>query len=471
MTAPFEATYLPEALPPVEGAWREEARGGVTVRAFYPTPGGIEALAAALRIRREEAQSIPVARRIEVFDRLAGQWLDPSNPERRALIPAIAAWTGFSEAMVAHALDLEQRSSRAHHLHRALRQELGAPEALDGFVRNPTLGGSSRAVGPGLVGAVCSANIPGLPHLEVMRALLVKAACLSKTPGGEPLFLAAYARSLRAAHPDLGRAVAVVALDRDDAAARQAFAGAVDHLTVYGGLDAVDAWRVAAARGPLPRGCTWHGHKLGASLILREALGGALAGTAEAVAYDFSLYDREACLSPAAVYVEGGPDEGRTLARAVASAMEAWAQRLPPGEGSLTTRAARRRWLDAQLISGAEIVAAPPGLPWVVTVDADPTFGPSAPGRVVRVVPVASPDAAVAAVAALSPWLQCVALAGPDARTLPLAARLSEAGASRITRPGLMGLPSMMWRHDGRPCLGDLVRFCDLEALAPEDNR
>ena len=36
--------------------------------------------------------------------------------------------------------------------------------------------------------------------------------------------------------------------------------------------------------------------------------------------------------------------------------------------------------------------------------------------------------------------------------------------------PGLMGLPSMMWRHDGKPCLGAMVRFCDEETEAPEVN-
>lgn len=480
MSAPLEASFLPPGLGDIDGAWKIHQAGPpgaeVQARVFHPSPKGMEALAEALRERRRDARWITVEERISAFDALAARWLDPTYKVRQALLAPIAAWTGFSRPMVAHALDLEQRSSRAPHLSRALRQELGDPGRLDALGSNPYLGGRSRAVGPGLVGAVTSANIPGLPHLEVLRALLVKGACLAKVPGGEPLFLAAYARSLAVAHPLLGSTVAVVGVNRGDEDARRAFAGAVDHLVVYGGPAAVDAWEAAASTSRAttrrPHGSSWHGHKLGVSVVLREALvEDDLLELTSRLAYDFTLYDREACLAPAAIYVErGGPTPVEGVADAIAAAMARWAEALPPGRPTVARATAQRAFIDAQVIRGGQIVAAPDGLPWLVTLDPVPEFGPSAPGRVVRVVGVDHAEEVPGLLAPLGAYLQCAALAGPAHRADPIAEALAEVGVSRLTRPGLMGLPSMMWRHDGKPCLGAMVRFCDEETEAPEVN-
>jgi hypothetical protein len=50
-----------------------------------------------------------------------------------------------------------------------------------------------------------------------------------------------------------------------------------------------------------------------------------------------------------------------------------------------------------------------------------------------------------------------------EAELSAAAASLAKLGASRVCEPGRMAEPSMMWRHDGRTCVAELVRWCDVE--------
>ena len=39
----------------------------------------------------------------------------------------------------------------------------------------------------------------------------------------------------------------------------------------------------------------------------------------------------------------------------------------------------------------------------------------------------------------------------------------ARAGVARVCPPGNMGTPTMMWHHDGFPCIAKMLRFCDWE--------
>ncbi len=469
------ATWLPPALRDrVPGQWRVERRRArnleVTVRTFFPSPEGIAQIAHHLREAAPALRLMPIAELLDLFDGLAERWLDVDDPTRLTTIERVVAATGFSPEMVAHAFDVEQESSRRSHLERALAQELGDPTALDEATPNPWLMGRTRIVGPSLVGAIFSANIPGLPHLEVMRYLAVKAPCLGKVPGGEPIFLAAYLQTLVEAAPHLADCVCAIGLDRDDEAGRATLLGAVDHLVGDGGTQTIETLRAAAPPG---LATTWHGHRLGFAVVLREALDTAEAAdrVAQALAYDFSLFEQEACLAPAAVYVEaGGAVTATGVAERIAFHMRDEARRLPPRELDLGASAALRGWLDDLRLDGATVVAAPAGLPFVVAVDRHHGLAPTPPGRTVRVVALEDAATLDEALRPMTRFLQCAAIAGEGRRMHELGDRLARLGVTRLTRPGLMGLPSMMWRHDGRSCLASMVRYCDEEVLAPRDN-
>ncbi len=435
------------------------------------TPTELETLATWLRTRRDAVLAgRTVAQIAEALDTVSARWLAPDFPPRRAALPIISAITGYSEAMVAHAIDLEMTSSRKGDLLGALDEELGSHNLLDG--PSPTHYGTRRAFGPGLVGGVFSANIPALPHLTAMRALLVKAPCLGRVSRHEPVFLPMYAKSLADVDPGLASCLAVLTWDPADAGLEAAFLGAIDHLIAYGGDVAL-----AALRSKLPptTDATWHGHRMGFAVVLREALTpDGLSALAHALAYDFSVFDQHACLAPQAVFVEdGGAVSPHALAEAVASAMADWAQTLPPRrlavEEATTLRAAVDRATVRSLMDPDVRVLGPArGVQGVVVLDPEKALAATPLDRFVRVVPL---DDALVEVPALlrahSGRLQGAAVAGVGPRLERLKATLARLGLNRLCPPGLMGTPSMRWRHDGHACLARLVRFCDDESRPP----
>jgi hypothetical protein len=57
-----------------------------------------------------------------------------------------------------------------------------------------------------------------------------------------------------------------------------------------------------------------------------------------------------------------------------------------------------------------------------------------------------------------------VGLAASDEIARELALTLARWGVTRICPIGQMQNPPLTWRHDGRPALGDLVRWTDYES-------
>jgi len=437
------------------------------------SPEALCQVVAFLRRRRREVLARRSVRDIvDALDRAAAQWLDPAYPPRRDTIAEIAFITGFSPEMVGHAIDEEQVSSRGPHLLEALRGELGDPEFLDGFRPNRRTGGFSRAHGPELVGAIFSSNIPALPHLEIMRSFLVKAACLGRVSAGEPIFLRRYAETLHEIDPELASCLAIVYWERGDDDSEQVFLRSIDYLVAYGGDAQIR--RLLAARPPM-LDATWHGHRLGFAYVTREALaaGQDVATLARSISYDFTIFDGFACLCPQVVLVEDGGDTSPLdLARRCAIEMARWTRELPPRR--LDLAAASRKHGFAQLCMmdpAIEVIAAPPDGSYLVTLEAMQRFEPTGGDRHLRIVPVNGRSDLERLIGPLPRnHLQCAAIAagGAVARHHELREALASWGVTRIVPPGIMGRPSMMWRHDGVACLGRMVTWCDHELVVPE---
>ncbi|HET9532244.1 MAG TPA: acyl-CoA reductase [Blastocatellia bacterium] len=412
----------------------------------------------------------------QVLDVAAQMWLDPDYELRRRAIHQIALITGFSAEMVAHSIDLEQKSSRYPHLIQALCDELGDPLYLDGFRANRNLCGFSRAHGPGLIGAIFSSNIPALPHLEVMRALLVKSACLGRVSRNEPVFLSLYAQTLYELDPELASCIAVIYWDHDDQPSEQAFLNGINHLVAYGGMAQID--RLCAIKPPSLE-ATWHGHKIGLSYITRQALTkDAVEDMARKVSYDFSVFDGHACLCPQVCLVETGGDVSPVeFAEHCARQMRAWANELPPGRQEISEASGKYHLRELYLLresmgEAVSVIDAPADLSYMVILEEGAQFEAAPGGRFLKIVPVADFLQAELYMKPARGFLQNVALAvghndAPDLRDL--GSVFAALGAARIVPPGIMGTPSMTWHHDGMACLGRLVRWCDYELLEPEN--
>jgi hypothetical protein len=440
--------------------------GGITCDAREQTPDSLRALAEHLVTRgRASLQAIPIAEILRVLGRASLLWLDPGYQRRGTAIEAIHRITGFSREMIIHAIDLEMLSSRWLDLWRTLWTELGNPRVLDRPGWAPTGEAHAAAFGPALVAAVFSSNIPALPHLSYMRALAVKAPVLGKVATFEPVFAGLYLDTLAELCPALGPALAAVWFQGGTVPLERALLERAEHVIAYGSERTLEA-----LSGQIPSGarCSLHGHRMGVGLVSREAL--AAPDLPRRIGYDVAVFDGQACLAPMVFFVEASRmDEGARLAEQVGDALETTWSWLPRRALGVEAKAARRatidRWESAEIFGGGRIRlvrSAALGAPWAACVSQG-TYEPQpVADRLLHVQVVERLEDVLSLLIPYRRYLQNVAIEAPPARRRALAVEISALGASRITRAGRMPTPSMMWHHDGRLCLADLVRWSDI---------
>ncbi len=100
---------------------------------------------------------------------------------------------------------------------------------------------------------------------------------------------------------------------------------------------------------------------------------------------------------------------------------------------------------------------------WTVIYEADPRFQLSCLNRFIYVKGVTGLTEALQSADSVRGQVSTVGLAATEDRSPALAAELARWGVTRICPLGQMQNPPLLWRHDGRPALGDLVTWTDWE--------
>jgi hypothetical protein len=443
----------------------------ITIRLHTPvlTRAFVEDLADQLKKNREEyLAELPLERIIAVLDEASRRWLDRDYTRRQLALRTIPVVTGFSPEMVAASIDVEMESSLGEDMWRALHSEIADPLYLDGFQYAEDLNGFRRAFGPELIVSFFSENIPALPHLLFMRSALVKSACLGKVAAGEPTFAPLYLQTIEDIDPEMANAMAVLYWPGGEEEIEAAVFKRSDAVIVFGG---VETCTDIMERVPRRIKVLTHGHKMGFGVIGKQVMKAQnLTELADAVAYDHSMFDQHACLAPHCYYIEyGGEVTPQEFAHALATAMEEENSRMP--RGKISTRDAAlinqlRGRYEFKELKGDDclLFSSSPGTDWTVIYERDPgIFSPSPLNRVIRIWGVHDIFQVLPIVRPVSPFLQNVAVAVGDEREQKFMERLAALGVSRITAPGKMPVPSMMWRHDGIAPLSSLLRWCDVE--------
>jgi len=429
----------------------------------------VEELADHLKKNREEyLAQLPIERIVAILDEASRRWLDRDYPYRKLALRTIPVVTGFTPEVVEASIDVEMESSLGEDMWKALCSEIANPLYLDDFQYSEELNGFRRAFGPELIVSFFSENIPALPHLLFMRSALLKAACLGKVAAGEPTFAPLYLKTIEDIDPQMANAMAVLYWPGGDEAIEDAVFNQTDAVIVFGG---VETCKALMERIPRRIRLLAHGHKMGFGVIGREAMKTEnLKELAAAVAYDHSMFDQHACLAPHCYYAEyGGEVTPQELARTLAGAMEEMEVRMPRGKISARDAALinqlRGRY-EVQELNGEDCLLLPSshGTAWTIIYERDPgAFSPSPLNRVIRIWGIEDIFQVLPAIRPLRPFLQNAAVAVGDEREKEFIEELGALGLSRITAPGKMPVPSMMWRHDGITPLALLLRWCDVE--------
>ncbi len=453
-----DRSLLPDEAPllPLPG---EEGEAGVEAHPLSASRA--EALCRSLREAKAPFSHRDVVKIADVLDAVSRRWLDPSFPPRREVISAISSRSGWSSEQVGFSLNREMETSLKADLLGAVEEELGSLEVLSRWVRQGDR--ERRAFGPRLVLGVSSGNIPGLPHLTVMRSLLVGSPVLVKVSRQEPVFLARYWDTLWEEDPVLAACVAVQAWKGGDREVEDVLLAEADFLIAYGGEASLSS--LASRINPRTR-ALWHGHRTGACLIEGDATKNPQ--LAQALAEDACIHEQEACLSPAWVFIAATEDDAIHLADQVHDALHHLTAERPPPRREPADLAFRRSALESLV---AEDLANPgslvharkgEGLSHLVVVRRGLPQRPVMPrGRVVSLHVVSTLEEVIAFLARHPHRLQVASIQAPPSRFAFLSQALAEAGVTRICPPGTMGVPDMRWRHDGRPCIGEMVRWVE----------
>ncbi len=418
--------------------------------------------------RKSYLADLPVETIVHVLDGASRRWLDRDYPLRRLALKAIPLITGFSPEVVEASIDAEMESSLREDLWRALSLEIGDPLFLDDFQYSSLLGGYSRAFGPELIVSIFSENIPALPHLLFMRSALIKSACLGKMASGEPTFAPLYLQTIEEINPDMAECMAALYWQGGVEEIETALFDQADAIVLFGG---VETCRSLLEKIPRRVKTVVHGHRLGFGVIGHQRMKRqGLERLAEAVALDCSMFDQQACLAPHIYYLEeGGEVHPKAFCQAVALAMEKLNQRMPRGKISpheASTIHQLRAAYELRELNGEDVMvlASFPGTDWTVVYEKDPgIFSPSPLNRFIKIYGVEDIFKIPKSLQSIGPFLQNAAVAIGDRREREFVKVLGELGVSRITSPGKMSVPSMMWHHDGISPLASLLRWCDVE--------
>jgi hypothetical protein len=418
-----------------------------------------------LRSTQQALRAVPVARIIAAIDCVSRRWLDRKFEPRCRSREQVVMATGFSAEAVERSFDVELRNYQGDFLERTLRRELGTALVLDDFQPDEDLAGSRMAIGPRITLGVFTGNVPGLPALSLVRALLVKSAVIAKVASGEPTFAARFVRTLADVEPLLGDAIMVTYWDRDDAASLRGALSQADAVIAYGSDAACAAIRAQVS--PQQR-YVEHGHKVSVGILARSYLDAVgVEHAARSVATDVSVFNQHACIAPQTYLVQGDLAAARTMAHGIAAALEQYAHSCPLGTldasdaATLQLRRTTAAWAAATRPE-CDLWQAP-GLDWTVVLEPSLDAVSGAGNRVLRVVPVRDMQEALQKLRPIAGHLQNIGLGALGSEFWHTAQELARMGACRISEPGAMAEPSMMWRHDGEPCVARLLRWCDIE--------
>jgi hypothetical protein len=100
---------------------------------------------------------------------------------------------------------------------------------------------------------------------------------------------------------------------------------------------------------------------------------------------------------------------------------------------------------------------------WTVVYESDPRFQMSCLNRFIYVKGVADLTEALQSCDSIRGKVSTVGIAAQEDKSQKLAVQLARWGVTRVCPLGQMQSPPLMWRHDGRPSLGDLITWTDFE--------
>ena len=407
---------------------------------------------------------------VRVLSDVAEAWRQPDNTFRKLALEAGPAETGFSRETLRRGLDGFFRQMTRENLQSLLLQELGDVRRLDAMAATDMERKSSRAamaVGPEFLVHIAAGNIPNPTWMSIILGLLARSAQFVKCASDSAFLPRLFAHSLYEADPKLGACLEIAEWRGGSVALEDVLFGEADCVTATGSDETLAAIR---SRLPVKTRFLGYGHRVSFGFVAREVLSRSNAPRITAcVADDVVAWNQLGCLSPHVIYVQpGGEVSPDKFAEWLAEELERREQTEPRGELPTSHAAvitSRRGIYEVRAAHSPETLMwhSQESTAWTVVFEADARFQVSCLNRFVYVKPVKDLTELLQHAEVVRGKVSTVGIAAPEHQAEELAMQLARWGATRVCPLGQMQNPPLTWRHDGRPALGDLVTWTDLE--------
>jgi hypothetical protein len=303
--------------------------------------------------------------------------------------------------------------------------------------------------------------------MNLVLGLLARSAQFVKCASGTSFIPRLFAHSIYEVEPKLGACIEVAEWRGGSAAVEEALFHEAELVTATGSDEAL---LVIRRRLPLAARFLGFGHRASFGYISHEVL--TRLNTPRVVARaadDVIAWNQHGCLSPHLFYVElGGHVAGEQFAEMLAAELQRREESAP--RGPLDVKAAavitsRRHAYEMRAAHSNEtrLWASPGSTAWTVVYESDARFQASCLDRFVYVKGVADLEDALRGADMLRGKVSTVGLAATESKGMAVAQTLARWGVTRVCPLGQMQNPPLLWRHDGRPSLGDFVTWTDWE--------
>jgi hypothetical protein len=430
-----------------------------------------EACQTLKRNRERYLLNRPTEGLIKILSDVADGWLQPENPFRKLAMELGPAQTGFSRETLTRGLDNFLGQLTRENLHALLVQEFGDTkrlEAMAATIVEQKQNRSAIANAPEFQVHITAGSIPNPALTSIAFGLLTRSAQFVKCASGSSFLPRLFAHSVYDADPKLGACLEIAEWRGGNVALEAALFVEADCVTATGDDETLDEIR---KRLPLKTRFLGYGHRVSFAFIAGEVLYGSRAKKiVAAAADDVVAWNQLGCLSPHVIYVQlGGEIMPEHFAQLLAEELEKREQTEPRGELPAEHAAAissRRGMYEVRAAHSPETTqhwCSKNSTAWTVVFEADARFQMSCLNRFIYVKGVADLKTALENADSVRGKVSTVGIAVPEEKINEIATQLARWGATRICPLGQMQNPPLTWRHDGRPALGDLITWTDLE--------
>jgi Acyl-CoA reductase (LuxC) len=408
---------------------------------------------------------------IKVLSDVADGWLETGNRFRQLALELGPEQTGFSRETLVRGLDNFFKQLTRENFRELLAQEFDDAKRLDAVTATIAEQKQNRAAivtAPEFQVHIAAGNIPNPTLTSIVFGLLTRSAQFVKCASGSAFLPRLFAHSIYDADPKLGACLEIAEWRGGNVDLENALFAEADCVTATGDDETLAAIR---SRLPVKTRFLGYGHRVSFGFVTQEVLYGSRAKKiAAAAADDVVAWNQLGCLSPHVIYIQlGGEVAPEHFAQMLAEELERREAVEPRGELPAEHAAAiasRRGIYEVRAAHSPETTrhwCSQNSTAWTVVYEADAHFQISCLNRFIYVKAVADLKTLLENADAVRGKVSTVGLVAPEEQLDEIATKFARWGATRICPLGQMQNPPLLWRHDGRPALGDLVTWTDLE--------